>query len=55
MSSVSDHIQLMKSQENKYDSVFNKRECLFINDTTPNTIKARASSKLLRFLTTPIF
>ena len=34
MSSVSDHIQLMKSQENKYDSVFNKREWLYINDTT---------------------
>ena len=34
MSSVSDHIQLMKSQENKYDSVFNKREWLSINDTT---------------------
>ena len=26
MSSVSDHIQLMKSQEKQYDSVFNKRE-----------------------------
>ena len=26
MSSVSDHVQLMKSQETKYDSVFNKRE-----------------------------
>jgi hypothetical protein len=26
MSSVSDHVQLMKSQENKYDSVFNKQE-----------------------------
>lgn len=34
MSSVSDHIQLMKSQETKYDSVFNKREWLSINDTT---------------------
>ena len=34
MSSVSDHVQLMKSQENKYDSVFNKREWLYINDTT---------------------
>ena len=34
MSSVSDHVQLMKSQEKKYDSVFNKREWLYINDTT---------------------
>lgn len=34
MSSVQDHIQLMKSQEKKYDSVFNKREWLYINDTT---------------------
>jgi len=34
MSSVSDHVQLMKSQETKYDSVFNKREWLYINDTT---------------------
>ena len=34
MSSVSDHVQLMKSQENKYDSIFNKREWLYINDTT---------------------
>ena len=34
MSSVSDHIQLMKSQEKPYDSVFNKREWLYINDTT---------------------
>lgn len=34
MSAVSDHIQLMKSQETKYDSVFNKREWLYINDTT---------------------
>lgn len=33
MSSVSDHIQIMKSQEKKYDSVFNKREWLYINDT----------------------
>jgi hypothetical protein len=34
MSSVSDHVQIMKFQENKYDSVFNKREWLYINDTT---------------------
>jgi hypothetical protein len=34
MSAVSDHIQLMKSSELKYDSVFNKLECLYINDTT---------------------
>ncbi len=34
MSSVSDHVQLMKSQENNNDSVFNKREWLYINDTT---------------------
>ena len=33
MSSVSDHVQLIKSQENKYDCVFNKREWLYINDT----------------------
>jgi len=33
MSSISDHIQLMKSQEKQYDSVFNKREWLYINDT----------------------
>ncbi len=34
MSSVADHVQLMKSQETKYDTVFNKREWLSINDTT---------------------
>lgn len=34
MSSVSDHIQIMKSQEKKYPNVFNKREWLSINDTT---------------------
>ena len=34
MSSVSDHVQLMKSQETKYDSVFNKRKWLYIDDTT---------------------
>ena len=34
MSSVSNQVQLMKSQENKYDSVLNKREWLYINDTT---------------------
>ena len=34
MSSVSDHVQLSKSGETKYDSVFNKREWLYINDTT---------------------
>ena len=34
MSSVADHIQMMKSQETKYDTVFNKREWLSINDTT---------------------
>ena len=33
MSSVSDHIKLMKSQEKQYDSVFEKREWLYINDT----------------------
>jgi len=34
MSAVSDHVQLSKSTETKYDSVFNKREWLYINDTT---------------------
>ena len=34
MSSVSDHVQLSKSCETKYDSVFNKREWVYINDTT---------------------
>ena len=34
MSSVSDHVQLSKSSELKYDSVFNKREWLYLNDTT---------------------
>ena len=34
MSSVSDHVQLSKSSELKYDSVFNKKEWLYINDTT---------------------
>jgi hypothetical protein len=33
MSSVSDHIQIMKSQEKQYNSVFDKREWLYINDT----------------------
>jgi len=33
MTSVSDHIQLMKSEERQYDSVFNKREWLYINET----------------------
>jgi hypothetical protein len=34
MSSVADHVQLLKSQESKYNSVFNKCEWLSINDTT---------------------
>ena len=34
MSSVSDHVQLSKSSERKYDFVFDKREWLYINDTT---------------------
>jgi len=34
MSSVSDHIQLAKSKETKYPPLFNKREWLYINDTT---------------------
>ena len=34
MSSVSDHVQLAKSKETKYVSLFNKREWLYINDTT---------------------
>ena len=33
MSSVSDHIQIMKSQEKQYNSVFDKREWLYNNDT----------------------
>ena len=33
MTSVSDNIQLMKSEERQYDSVFNKREWLYINET----------------------
>ena len=33
MSSVSDHIQLMKYQEKQHDSEFKKREWLYINDT----------------------
>ena len=33
MSAISDHIQLMKPHEKKYDSVFCKREWLYINDT----------------------
>jgi len=34
MSAVSDHIQLSKSKETKYSPLFNKREWLYINDTT---------------------
>jgi hypothetical protein len=34
MSSVADHVQLMKSQKSEYNSVFNKHEWLSINDTT---------------------
>ena len=34
MSSVSDHVQLSKSNETKYVSLLNKREWLYINDTT---------------------
>jgi hypothetical protein len=34
MSSISDHIQLAKSKETKYPPLFNKREWLYINDTT---------------------
>jgi hypothetical protein len=33
MSSVSDHNQFIKSQEKQYDSVFDKREWLYIDDT----------------------
>jgi hypothetical protein len=34
MSAVSDHIQLAKSKETKYPPLLNKREWLYINDTT---------------------
>jgi hypothetical protein len=34
MSAVSDHVQMAKSKETKYVSLFNKREWLYINDTT---------------------
>ena len=34
MSAVSDHVQLLKSGEAKYVPIFNKREWLYINDTT---------------------
>ncbi len=34
MSAVSDHIQLMKSSETTYEPRFEKREWLYINDTT---------------------
>ena len=34
MSYVSDHVQLSKSSETKYPPIFNKREWLYINDTT---------------------
>ena len=34
MSAISDHIQLEKSKETKYPPLFNKREWLYINDTT---------------------
>ena len=36
MSSVSDHIQIMKSQEKKAERLLEKREWLYINDTTNN-------------------
>ena len=36
MSSVSDHIQIMKSQEKKAERLLEKREWLYINDTTTN-------------------
>ena len=56
MSSVADHIQMMKSQETKYDTVFNKREWLSINDTTTqydqgtSIIKKTALSNNSKFL-----
>ena len=34
MSSVSDHVQLFKTGEDKYVPIFNEREWLYINDTT---------------------
>jgi hypothetical protein len=34
MSAVSDHVQLSKSNETKYFPIFNKRQWLYINDTT---------------------
>ena len=34
MTAVSDHVQLSKSNETKYFPIFNKREWLYINDTT---------------------
>ena len=36
MSSVSDHIQILKSQEKKAERLLEKREWLYINDTTTN-------------------
>jgi hypothetical protein len=34
MSYVSDHVQFSKSSETKYPTIFNKREWVYINDTT---------------------
>jgi hypothetical protein len=40
MSSVSDHIQLMKSSDFKYDSVFNKKNGCISMIQPPNMTKA---------------
>jgi len=48
MSSVSDHIQLIKSQEKKYDSVFNKREWL-VQTSIIETTSLSNNSKFLDY------
>ena len=55
MSSVSDHIQLMKSQEKPYDSVFNKGNGYTSTIQPLNTTKGHLLLKLHRYRITPNF
>ena len=54
MSAVSDHVQLAKSKETKYPPIFNKRERLYINDTTTQYDQDKFLDYNAAYLSVPI-
>ena len=55
MSSLSDHVQLMKSQETKYDSVLTNENGYILTIQPPNTTKELPSLRQPVYQITPNF